>query len=293
MSESSPPSSSSLAPVGRLGLRLSVIVTTYNNPRALSLVLACLARQTLPEFELLVADDGSGDPTRSLIEGFARRVPFPVRHVWHPDAGFQKCAILNKAILAAAGDYLIFFDGDVLAPSRCIERHVRAARRGTYLAGGKIDLLEPMASRITERDIEGGILERVGSWWRHLNKPRRFLASYVPGVRDWLDGWVPREPSWRGENSSAFKEDLLRVDGFDERFTHGFDDADFGHRLQAAGVHGRSIRYTCPVFHLDHPRPYSNHEQISANKALYDQNRLTGVVGTDFGIRKGTHQQRV
>lgn len=275
-----------LRPVGRLGLRLSVIVTTYNNPRALSLVLACLARQTLKEFELLVADDGSGSPTRTLIEEFAPRAPFPVRHIWHPDEGFQKCAILNKAILAAAGDYLVFFDGDVLSPSRCIERHVRAARPGSYLAGGKIDLRDPIASQVTEKDIAAGMLEEIGSWWHHIGKPRRLLVSYLPGIRDLLDRYVPREPSWRGENSSAFKEDLLRVDGFDERFTHGYDDADFGHRMQASGVRGRSIRYRCPVFHLDHPRPYSHTAQLSANRALYEQNRLAGVIGTEHGIRR-------
>src|SRR5260221_13874655 len=98
--------------VGTLGLRLSVIVTTYNNPHGLELVLAGLARQTVQDFELLIADDGSGADTKAVIDDFARRATVPVEHVWHPDEGFRKCAILNKAIRAAHGDYLVFFDGD-------------------------------------------------------------------------------------------------------------------------------------------------------------------------------------
>ena len=271
--------------VGKLGVRLSVIVTTYNNPRALSLCLACLARQTITDLEMLVADDGSGPPTRIVVEEFASSAPFPVHHIWHPDEGFRKSTILNRAILTARGDYLIFFDGDLLATSRCIERHVAAIERNCYLTGGAIDLLEPVASTIEVNGIRSGVLDRLGIV-KHVSKPRRVILSHVPGIRHLMDRWVPREPAWRGGQSSGFKEHLLNVDGFDERFTYGYEDADLGHRLQASGVRGKSVRYSCPVFHLDHPRPYSNRDQLAANKALYDQNRLTGVIGTRYGIRR-------
>ncbi len=274
-----------MRPIGTLGVRLSVIVTTYNNPRGLSLVLAGLARQTIHEFELLIADDGSGPETKTVVDTFARSAPFSVRHVWHPDEGFRKCAILNKAILAAQGDYLVFFDGDCVPPSYNLAAHLRLARRNRYLAGGAVLLNERASRRFTVESVARGDLERIGLWWLHVDKPRRLLINRLPGLRFLLDRNVRRPPGWRGGNSSTFAEHVHAVGGFDERFTYGLEDADFGHRLEAAGIIGYSLRYTAPVFHFDHPRPYALPEMVAANRALYDANRAVRMTATPYGLR--------
>ncbi len=274
--------------VGRLGLRLSVIVTTYNNPRALSLVLAGLTRQTVQDFELLVADDGSGPETAALIGTFGATAPFPVRHVWQADNGFRKCAILNKAILAAAGDYLIFFDGDCIAPPRTIAAHVGNAAHRRYLTGGKVPLSQRFSDQLTVDAVLAGSLERAGLWWREVGKTRRVLASRLPGLAELLDRYVKRPPAWRGENSSTFTEHVYRVGGFDERFTYGLEDADFGHRLQVAGIMPRSLRYTAPVYHVEHPRPYVTEDTWRANQAIYDANRAARASYTSHGLPRST-----
>jgi glycosyltransferase involved in cell wall biosynthesis len=274
-----------LQPVGTIGVRLSVVVTTYNNPRALALVLAGLFRQSIRDFEIIVADDGSGPDTARLIAECAAGSPVPLRHLWHPDEGFRKCTITNQAILSAGGDYVVFFDGDCVPRGDCLAQHLAAARRDSYLTGGKIPLAPALADRLTVCDVERGILDGVGLWWRHVGKPRRLLASRLPLVREWMNRRVPREPSWRGENASAFAEHLHVVGGFDERFTYGYEDADLGHRLQAAGVHGRSIRYTAPVFHLEHPRPYADPRQVEVNRALYRETRSRRLSRTPYGLR--------
>jgi glycosyltransferase involved in cell wall biosynthesis len=273
-----------LDPLGTLGLRVSVIVTTYNNPRALALVLAGLARQSVRGFEILVADDGSGPETAAVVGEFAARAPVSVRHVWHPDEGFRKCTISNTAILAASGDYLVFFDGDCIPTRGCLETHVREARQDGYLAGGKLRLGGRFADRLTPAMVAGGVLDHVGPWWWRVGKRERLVVSRVPFLRDWMNRRVPREPSWRGENSSAFAEHVVRVGGFDERFSYGFEDAEFGHRLQAAGVHGRSVRYTAPVFHLEHERPWARPEVIAANRALYEASRAERRWRTAHGL---------
>jgi glycosyltransferase involved in cell wall biosynthesis len=265
-------------------MRLSVIVTTYNNPGALALVFAALARQTIQDFELLIADDGSTSDTAALVAQHAAQSRRPVRHVWHPDQGFRKCTITNQAILAAGGEYLVFFDGDCLAPARCLETHLDAARPGTYLAGGKLPLLQPLGERLTVNQIERGFLDTVGPWWLQVGKRHRLLLSRLPLLRDLMNRRVPRQPSWRGENSSAFAADLHRIGGFDERFSYGYEDADLGHRLQAAGVQGRSIRYTAPVFHLEHARPYVKSDEVAANRTLYEQNRALKLTRTPYGL---------
>jgi glycosyltransferase involved in cell wall biosynthesis len=270
--------------VGTLGLQLSVIVSTYNSPRALALVLAGLARQTVQEFELLIADDGSGPETKALIDRFARDARFPVRHVWHPDDGFRKCMILNKTIAAARGTYLIFFDGDCVPPAHTIAAHVRSAQRNRYLAGGKVLLSQRLTDRLSLAAVQRGDFERIRFWWRDVEKRRRLVISRVPGLRFLFDRNVKRPPGWRGENSSTFAEYVHRVAGFDERFTYGLEDADFGHRLAATGVIGYSLRYTAPVFHLEHPRPWARPEVIAANRALYEANRAVRMTATPYGL---------
>jgi glycosyltransferase involved in cell wall biosynthesis len=276
----------SLQPVGTLGLRLSVIVTTYNNPRALSLVLAGLVRQTIRAFELLIADDGSGPDTTAAIDAFAPHAPFPVRHIWQPDEGFRKCAILNKAVLAATGSYLIFFDGDCIAPAHTIAAHVGAARPQRYLTGGKVQLGQHFTDQLSVDAVRRGQLDRVGLWWRHVGKVRRRVISRLPGIRTLLDRNVKRPPAWRGENSSTFAEHVHQVGGFDERFTYGLEDADFGHRLQAAGIMPRSLRYLAPVFHLEHPRPYVRPDDWTANQAIFDANRAAHMTVTPYGLTR-------
>jgi len=271
--------------VGQLGLRVSVIVSTYNSPRALRLVVAGLARQSVLDFELLVADDGSGEETRQLVQELARTVPFEIRHVWHEDDGFRKWKILNAAVEAARGDYLLFFDGDCVAPRHCVETHVRTACRNRYLTGAKALLSQSLTDRLTPEAVARGDLERPGLWWLQVRKSRRLLAGRIPGLREYLNANVPRPPSWRGENSSAFAEDIRRVGGFDERFAYGYGDAEFGHRLQNAGVMPISIRYTAPVFHLEHRRPYARAELIEQNRRLLEETIATKKTYTEFGLR--------
>ncbi|MGB2815739.1 MAG: glycosyltransferase, partial [Burkholderiaceae bacterium] len=93
-------------------MQVSVIVSTYNRPDALRAVLAGLAEQGDRGFEVLVADDGSGDETRATVAECAAVSAVPVRHIWHEDKGFRLSAIRNLAAAHAEGEYLVFIDGD-------------------------------------------------------------------------------------------------------------------------------------------------------------------------------------
>ncbi len=262
-------------------MRVSVIVSTYENPAALELVLVALARQTMEPAEVLIADDGSGAATQDVIARYARAAPFPVRHVWQPDAGFRKCAILNRAVAASEGEYLVFLDGDCVPRRDFLAAHARMARWGQYLAGGKIFLTDSFSRTLTPAAIAEGLLERPGPWWwRHVVNPRRLVLGCVPGVRALLDRNLQRRWHWRGENSSTFAEHVCRVAGFDERFGYGFEDEDFGRRLEAAGIRGRSVRYRIAVFHLEHARPYARPEEMLRNRRLLEENRAARVAVT-------------
>lgn len=264
---------------------VSVIVTTYNNPRALALVLAGLSRQTVRPAEVLIADDGSGAETQAVIEQWAARLPCKLHRIWQRDEGFRKCTILNRAIEAAAGAYLVFFDGDCIPPAHCLRAHLDAAREHRYVSGGAVMLSPQLSAQLTPEAVLAGHLERIGWWWLGVRRARRLVVSRVPWLRGVLDRNVRRPPGWRGGNASTWSRHVRAVGGFDERFTYGYEDADFGHRLEHAGVIGFSIRYTAPVYHVHHERPYRNDAQREANRALYDANRAAGTTVTPFGLK--------
>ena len=121
-------------------MRTAVVTTTYNYPGALAAVLDGFIAQTGHDFELIVADDGSTDDTRRLIEDYARRAPFPLRHVWQEDRGFRAAAIRNRALAATRADYVIFTDGDCIPFRDFVAQHRRLAEPGRFLAGHLQDL---------------------------------------------------------------------------------------------------------------------------------------------------------
>ena len=105
---------------------VSIIISTYNQPEWLQKVLWGYEQQTQTDFEIIIADDGSTEETKMLIESFQKKSSFSILHVWQEDHGFQKTKILNKAIVASKGEYLILTDGD------CIPRKDKLRFRCNY-----------------------------------------------------------------------------------------------------------------------------------------------------------------
>ena len=114
-------------------MRLSVIISTYNVPQWLEKVIWGYAAQSHQDFELLIADDGSTEETAVCIQQLQRAVGLAIEHIWHEHNGFRKCTILNKAIVAAANEYLVFADGDCV-PRWDLPGHPRRTGRAGLLA---------------------------------------------------------------------------------------------------------------------------------------------------------------
>ena len=153
-----------------------LIIATYNNPRALALCLTSIRGQRVLPQGICFADDGSGAETKAIIDGFA--LPgVAVRHVWHEDAGFRKCEILNKAIATSAADYLIFIDGDVMIHPGFIARHLATARRGRFMTGSLIRLDKAASEAVTPGMVASGqVFERA---WLRANRA-------IDGISTWL-----------------------------------------------------------------------------------------------------------
>ena len=253
-------------------------------------VLWGFASQTDTDFEVIVADDGSGEETLAVIAAVQAQGKLCVRHVWHEDQGFQKCQILNRAILAAKGDYLVVTDGDCIPRQDFVSEHRAAARPGCFLSGGYFKLALPVSQAITLSDV---IAQRCfdRGWLSAQGMPMslKFLKLMVSTqMAGGFNLLTPTKPTWNGHNASCWKSDALLVNGFDERLQYGGLDREFGERLVNAGIKPRQIRYSAITVHLDHPRSYESAEGWAHNQAIRAAVRRQKIVVTPAGIKQLT-----
>lgn len=266
---------------------ISVLVSTYNQPEWLEKVLWGLAVQTDRAFEVVVADDGSGSDTEAVLRRAVDDLGVPLRHEWQAHTGFGKCAILNRAIRAARGPYLVFVDGDCIPRRDVLAVHRALARPGRFLSGGAFRLPMPTSQAITREDVRTGRAMEPG-WLRAHGAPaslRLYRLGAGPRLARWLDALTPTRPTFNGGNGSVWRDDAVRANGFDERMGHGGLDREFGERLENAGIRGRQVRHRAIVLHLDHARAYRNADAVRQNRAIRDETRATrrtrAVVGLE------------
>ncbi|MET3135010.1 glycosyltransferase involved in cell wall biosynthesis [Oxalobacteraceae bacterium GrIS 1.11] len=233
---------------------ISVVITTYNRPDALSAVVEACFAQSDQNFEIIIADDGSTHNTRDCIDGLKRRSPVPLQHVWQADLGFRAAMARNKGTLAASGNYIVFMDGDCIPQRNFIAQHRKLARRGYLVSGSRVLLSPAMTCRILERKLD---LWRM-SW---ASKLRLRLIGDINKLPQLLFTWpdVGRERrrfSWRrikSCNLAVWRSDLELVNGFDESFLGwGHEDSDLVVRLFNAGVMRKDGAFATEVFHLWH-----------------------------------------
>lgn len=270
-------------------MKLSVIVSTYNAPQWLEKSLWGFAAQTHSPFELIIADDGSSAETAALIERTRALTGLPITHVWQRDDGFRKCRILNKAIIRATGDYLVFTDGDCIPRRDFLAVHAARAKAGYSLSGGYFKLPMVTSEAIQIDDINTGRCFEP-SWLHAHGLPARLKAfkklDATPVQARWLNRLTPTRCNFKGSNGSAWRDDVLRINGFDERMAYGSEDREFGVRLLNAGVRPQHVRYDAICLHLDHPRGYVDPAAYAWNRELRKLNERTGVADTHFGIRE-------
>jgi glycosyltransferase involved in cell wall biosynthesis len=258
--------------------KISVIITTYNRPQALKITIQSLAKQSILPDEVIIADDGSDISTFTLPT-----VPFPLKHVWHEDAGFQAATIRNKAAAQAKGDYFIFLDGDIAVFPNFILEHKKLAEKGWFVAGNRILINPKMTSEWENNNITPLTWSLLG-WFkaRAENKINRILPLLkIPVTSTWRKR---KAKQWQGAktcNLGVWKTDFLEVNGFDETYQGwGHEDADLAIRLIHKGVHHKDGRFVIPALHLWHPDNSRKNEQENWQRL---QERVTDA---DFILAK-------
>lgn len=262
-------------------MKISVVITTYNRPEALSLVLRSLAAQTAGDFEVLVADDGSTPETAATLAALKPALPYQLRHVWQADDGFRAPMARNRAAAVASGEYLIFLDGDCVPLTDFLEQHRRLAAPGWFVSGNRILL----SRKFSERSVR----DQIPLWkWNRAQWFAARLSGKVNRLTPLLRfvGWSNPRADWIGAktcNLAAWHADFLAVNGFDEDFIGwGFEDSDFVQRLLNAGRHRRTTRWAVPVLHLWHQAQDRSWER--ANYARLEQTVASGVIRAARGV---------
>ncbi len=268
-------------------MRIAVIVTTYNRPDALAAVLEGYLAQSDPDFEVLVADDGSTEGTAQVIRQYQQRAPFSLRHIWQEDLGFRAAMARNRALAATDAEYVIFTDGDCVPPADFVARHRMLCEPGWFLSGNRLLLSEQFTAQVLEKKLaihRWGLRNWLGARMRGYIE-RVLPLMRLPDIR-WLRKLAPRR--WQGAktcNLSAWRSDLLTVNGLDESYTGwGLEDSDLVIRLLRAGVSSKSARFSAPVLHLWHKE--NDRSNLEEN-----QRRLEQVMAaTHIRAHKGVDQ---
>jgi len=265
---------------------MSVIFSTYNSEEWLEKVIIGFSVQTFKDFEIIIADDGSRETTKALIDKLKLEIDIPIIHVWQEDNGFQKSQILNKAIIASTTDYLIFTDGDCIPRKDFVETHHKYREKGYFLSGGYFKLPMDISKAITKEDI---VLQRCFDlqWLKSQGLPSSFknLKLTVSGwISNFLNKVTPTNASWNGHNASGWKADLVAINGFNQEMQYGGQDRELGERLFNLGLKSKQIRYSAICVHLDHKRGYVNEETWNKNYNIRKNTRENKVVKTPIGI---------
>ena len=246
-------------------ISISVIVTTYERPKALNAVLKSLSLQTILPAEIIIADDGSRKKTRSLIKSWESKIACPLIHVWQEDIGFRASRIRNLGAMSSKGSYLIFLDGDCIVFPDFISQHLYLAEENYMVMGSRILCSPTFTHKLENIKFWPGSF-RISEWLKAYVKNE--INRILPLLRLPDGPWRKlRTKKWLGIrtfNLAVWKKDFYEINGFDERFEGwGHEDADLAIRLINNSILRKDGQFALPVLHLWHAE--NDRSKVEAN----------------------------
>jgi cellulose synthase/poly-beta-1,6-N-acetylglucosamine synthase-like glycosyltransferase len=248
-------------------MEISVVIAYFDNLRFLELALAAFNHQTYKDFEVIIAEDDNNPDTGSFLKANRDAYTYPIIHLNQEEKrGFRKTTMLNKAVRASGGETLVFIDGDCIPHRHFLKQYRKRSKSGLFLYGRRVLL----GKKISEAIIRSRSLSylRIPSILLSDSRLKK-EAIYWPFFRLHV-----KKRKLSGHNWGIRKEELLKVNGFDEDYDRPGvgEDYDIEWRLKSAGLKMRSMKNRAIVFHLDHPKLYSE-ENARHNYSLLEQKK--------------------
>ena len=257
-------------------MKVSLVITTYNNPLGLKKAAESANHQTRPPDEVIVADDGSDEKTAEVVKHFAEIAPFPVAHVWQEDRGFRAAMIRNKAITISSGDYIILLDGDCVMNRHFVADHELLSEEGCFIQGKRI-----LVSRSAVTAFDCGVadspvvLTYMALLGKITNAHHLFRLPRYPGFKN------RKLKGIKSCNMSFFKKDIIAVNGFNEDFEGwGNEDSELACRFFKYGLFKKVHPFMAVCFHLWHP---TNKIATHCNNLLLS----TAIASNEYFCRNG------
>ncbi len=234
-------------------------MAVYNQPQYLELVLWGFSRQTFKNFEVVISDDGSNNSIKTMLENLKPQLPYEVSYTWQNDLGIRKTKALNEGIKIAKGDYLIFTDPDCVPHKDFVLEHIKNQQKGRYLIGRRVKWGKRFTSMMTKDKILDGYHERLSLGLlfyiligdiKHAIKGLKINSNLLHRLIDY-----GKVRYLFGSNFSIFKEDILKVNGWNEEFAGAlkYEDVELDSRLKKFGFSPISVKYKALTYHLYHP----------------------------------------
>ena len=263
-------------------MRVALAITSWERPDALAAVLASVMRQSQAPDEIIIADDGSGAPTRHVIDAFVRGAGGRAHLVSQPHDGFRVARLRNLAVAKASADYVVFIDGDMLLHREFLADHVRCARRGYWTQG--------VRARADERLTASLVCQPAGfpaATARGLGVLRRAYLLYSPSwsrlCRRLANGLIATKAC----NQGFWREDLVRLNGFNEDIVGwGPEDKELCARAGHAGIRRQTLLFGGITCHLHHPA--AARDRLPANLAILEATRRERRVRCEHGLDSHT-----
>ncbi len=275
-------------------LQSSIIVSVYDDDNALSLILDSLCRQTVNTFEIIISEDGQSTAIKDVLAALSPG-RIAINHLTQEDRGFRKTRALNRAIRAARTDHLVFIDGDCLIHPCFVAAHQAVAGPGVAGAGRRMELGEKISGRLRAGELDLAFLSNRLSFFRHAPA---LLRDRVKNIESGLYSpllqrlTTNRQLRLVGCNFSCHRDDLLRINGFNEDYqAPGIgEDSDLDWRLERAGVRFKNIKFSAIQYHLHHPKAPRH---FPANKEIFKQTRRADQYICTHGLQdmSATEQQ--
>ncbi|WP_339838569.1 glycosyltransferase family 2 protein [uncultured Flavobacterium sp.] len=256
----------------------SLITPTYNWPEALELLLLSIKNQSVLPDEVLIADDGSKEETTQLIKKFQADFPVPLIHVFHEDNGNQKPKIMNKAIAKAKYDYIIEIDGDIIMHKDFVKDHLTYAEKGFYLFGSRVNIQQNILKTIFDKKIISFSFFADG-----IKKRTRTVR--FPLFMKFAKTHEERSGKLRGCNMSFWREDFIKINGFNEGLVGwGIDDSEMIQRLHNIGIKGKRLKQTAIAYHIYHKE--QDKQNLEVNNAIEKEATEKKITFIEKGINQ-------